>query len=183
VGKVILVDLDGVLADFDREFLSRWRERHPDEVYYELADRTTFYVHEQYGPKLHAKVRAITSEMGFFRNLPPVEDGIAVLVQLVEWGHDVVICTSPMSSTQTCHQEKFDWVLEHLGPQFARNMMIVKDKTMVRGDFLIDDRPEFKGKYEPVWEHILFHQPYNTSVQNRRRIMNWLDALEFFSEQ
>jgi 5'-nucleotidase len=172
--------MDGVLADFEARFLELWREQYPDEVYYPLDQRTSFYIHEQYGKELSEKVRSITRAPGFFRSLPPVADGLMVLNKLVSHGHTVLICTSPLTSTPTCHQEKYDWVLNHLGPEFARTMLIVKDKTMVRGDVLIDDRPEFKGIFEPTWRHILFHQPYNTTVENVDRVMNWLDVLEYF---
>jgi len=48
----------------------------------------------------------------------------------------------------------------------------VKDKTLIIGDILIDDKPEIKGISTPNWEHIIFDQPYNKNITNKKRI-NW----------
>ena len=59
---------------------------------------------------------------------------------------------------------------EKLGKVWASKRTIMSpDKTMVYGDFLIDDKPQ-KGKLEPDWEQLLFDQPYNKSVKGLRRI-------------
>lgn len=44
----ILVDMDGILPDFDGEFLKPWRERHPDKLYVPFEERRTFYVRDSY---------------------------------------------------------------------------------------------------------------------------------------
>jgi 5'-nucleotidase len=179
---LILVDMDGVIANFELEFLNRWQVRFPTENFIALEDRQGFYIHEQYGPSLHDKVREITSAPGFFRNLPPIEGAIQGIQDLVTYGHEVLICTAPLSGTPTCLQEKYDWVRQYLGRGFASNMVITKDKTMVHGDFLIDDRPELHGRFVPTWwEHIVFTQPYNRHVVNRRRMNSWTDAKALFS--
>lgn len=45
----ILVDMDGVLADFEGGFLKRYRARYPSEPYITLGDRRGFWVSAQYG--------------------------------------------------------------------------------------------------------------------------------------
>jgi 5'-nucleotidase len=141
-----------------------------------------FYVHEQYGPQLHDKVRQITSAPGFFRSLPLIEGGDVAIHSLMNSGHDVLICTSPLTASSTCMQEKYDWVRHYFGQKMASNMVITKDKTMVRGDILIDDRPEVRGRFEPNWEHILFHAPYNAAVANRRRLNRWVDVITMIDQ-
>lgn len=44
----MLVDMDGVLADFEGGFLKKYRTRYPQEPYIELAERRGFWVSEQY---------------------------------------------------------------------------------------------------------------------------------------
>ena len=44
----VLVDLDGVMADFDAHFLAKWRQKYPEEPYVALEDRKTFYLVDQY---------------------------------------------------------------------------------------------------------------------------------------
>ena len=45
----VLVDMDGVLADFEGGFLKKYRARYPDEPYIGLDDRRGFWVSAQYG--------------------------------------------------------------------------------------------------------------------------------------
>lgn len=177
----ILVDMDGVIAGFDRGFLDIWKVTHPDEPFYPIEERTVFHLHEQYGPEYSDKIRAITSAPGFFRNLPPIPGAVDILPELINRGHLVQICTSPMSKTPTCLQEKYDWVVEHLGDDLARTMIIAKDKTMIKGDVLVDDRPSFVGRYFPEWRHVVFHAAYNASLpKSIWRLRHWKEALDMF---
>ena len=45
----VLVDMDGVLADFEGGFLKKYRARYPDEPFIALDDRRGFWVSAQYG--------------------------------------------------------------------------------------------------------------------------------------
>lgn len=45
----VLVDMDGVLADFEGGFLKKYRARYPDDPYITLDDRRGFWVSSQYG--------------------------------------------------------------------------------------------------------------------------------------
>jgi 5'-nucleotidase len=177
---LILVDMDGVVAHFELRFLELWRERFPEEKYIPLDKREGFYIHKEYGPDLYDKVREITSAPGFFLSLPPIDGAIQGVTDLEVMGHQVLICTSPLSGTPTCMQEKYDWVRKYFGREMASSMVITKDKTMVRGDILIDDRPKLEGRFDPTWEHVIFQAPYNMSVVNRRRMRGWFDAIGMF---
>lgn len=45
----VLVDMDGVLADFEGGFLKKYRRRYPTEPYIALDERRGFWVSSQYG--------------------------------------------------------------------------------------------------------------------------------------
>jgi len=44
----VLVDMDGVMCDFENHMLSEFRKRYPHEPFVLPADRRTFYMAEQY---------------------------------------------------------------------------------------------------------------------------------------
>jgi len=175
------VDMDGVLSDFESEFLQRWRERHPDKYYIPLEERTTMYVKDQYPDELKPLVVEIVLEQGFFRDMMPVSGGKEALFEMEDMGLEVFICTSPLATYQNCVLEKFEWVDRELGRQWTKRIVLTKDKTLVKGDYLIDDKPNITGVQSvPDWEHILYDCPYNRHV-NKRRITwkNWKDVLGF----
>ena len=50
---------------------------------------------------------------------------------------------------QHCVTEKYQWVDKYLGKKAVTQLMLTKDKTIVHGDILIDDKPLIKGLDEP----------------------------------
>jgi len=176
---IILVDMDGVLADFEGGFLARWRERHPNSFFVPIAERRSFYIRDDYPTELHASVAAIYHTEGFFEQLPPVAGALEGIRQMHGAGYDLRICTAPITSYRYCVPEKYAWVEKNLGADFIKRIIITKDKTAIRGDILIDDRPDIEGAYIPQWRHLLFDAPYNRHVQGQPRIdwSSWRDLL------
>lgn len=175
----ILIDMDGVISDYDQEFLQRWRSRHADKFYVPVEARTTFYVIDEYPEELKPLAAEILLESGFFRDMVPVPGAKEALEEMQTMGFEVFICSSPLSTYQNCVLEKYEWVEEHLGAAWVRQLILTKDKTVIKGDFLIDDKPLITGAQDPPdWEHILYDRPYNRST-NKRRITwnNWKDVL------
>ncbi len=175
----ILIDMDGVIADFDQEFLKRWRTRHPDKLYIPLEERSTFYLKDSYPKELKPLVAEILLESSFFRGMLPMPGAKEALEEMRERGFEIFICTSPLSTYNNCVLEKYEWVEKVLGPSWVKQLILTKDKTIIKGDFLIDDKPVITGAEEhPEWEHILYDRPYNREV-NKRRITweNWRDIL------
>lgn len=177
---IILVDMDGVLADFDQGFVDIWKVKHPDLTYVPVEERNTFYTYKQYPKELRPLTRDIVRAPKFFASLPPIEGALQGLKELAETGHDIYICSSPLISNPTGASEKYDWIKEHLGDDWVGKLILAPDKTMVRGDILIDDRPEIKGAQQPLWEHVLYDQLYNQDIEGRRRMTwaNWREILE-----
>lgn len=176
----ILVDMDGVIVDFEAWFLARWQALHPDKPYIEIKNRTLFYVSDEYPIEYRKFVHAILQEKGFFENMPPVPGGIQALREMEQLGWEVFICTSPLIRYENCVVEKFAWVEKHLGAEWVGKLILTSDKTIIQGDFLIDDNPKITGaESNPTWEHLVYAQAYNRQVQNRRRLTwdNWKTVL------
>ncbi len=168
---IALVDLDGVFFGMHQRIAEVFHDRHPHLQLLPFEECRSFYIEddhpEHYGPLLWDIVR----EPGFFATLPIIEgavDGIRELSELAE----VFICTAPMNSNPTCMADKVASVTAALGKEWATRIVIAKDKTLVRGTCLIDDRPRVDGKLTPHWEHWIFDQPYNRSFPGRR-VVGW----------
>ncbi|XP_046583486.1 5'(3')-deoxyribonucleotidase, cytosolic type-like [Haliotis rubra] len=179
----VLLDLDQVLADFEGYFLQRYKERFPDLPFIEEKDRNTFYLRDQYAKlrsDLPDRVREIYMEEYFFLSLPEIQGSIAAAKAMADMEDvDVFICTSPLTSYRYCLSEKFQWVEDHLGADWVDRTIIAKDKTMIYGHILIDDRPHIKGACKnPSWEHIVFtsHHNIRTDLRGKRRLDSWTDG-------
>lgn len=178
--KVILVDMDGVLADFESGFLQKYTEKFPTREYISLENRSTFYVTDNYGIRLRRDVESVYNTPLFFQNLPPIAGGREALEAMTALGYDVLICTTPLHKYDNCVVEKYNWVKVNLGEEWTRKIVMTHDKTLVYGDYLIDDKPFPVGLQLPSWEHVLYDAPYNRNIQEKRRLTweNWQSVIE-----
>ena len=81
---VVLIDQDGVIADFERGLLDTFRAKHPDAPFVALADRRGFYAREQYGPEWGEAINGIIRAEGFYRDLLAVEGAPAALEEMLQ---------------------------------------------------------------------------------------------------
>lgn len=107
---------------------------------------------------------------GFFRALPITAGAETALPEL--WRLDkkglIHLCVATKHTTKNVYSaaEKLMWIEEHF-PKLLRRTMLTFDKSLLYGDFLVDDDPErwknFKGKVitfdrlhpEESWEFAL----------------------------
>jgi 5'-nucleotidase len=96
---------------------------------------------------------------------------------LLDAGCEVFICTSPKLANPSCASDKLDWVTRHI-PSLRRNVIVTKDKTLVQGHLLIDDKPDITGVITPSWQHVMFSTPGNASSVpvSGLRLPSWEDA-------
>ncbi|XP_033886171.1 5'(3')-deoxyribonucleotidase, mitochondrial-like [Acipenser ruthenus] len=179
----VLVDMDGVLADFEGGFLKKFRAKFPNDPYISLEDRRGFWVSTQYGhlrSDLCEKAISIWESQNFFMELDPLPGAVEAVQQMSRFQNtDVFICTSPIKMYKHCPYEKYAWVDKHLGSEFLEQIILTRDKTVVSADLLIDDRPDITGaESHPTWEHILFSACHNKHQQLNhpiRRLHSWSD--------
>lgn len=176
---LILLDQDGVLADFEHAFLDAWRERYPGIPPVEFEDRKSFHILDDYPPALRDRAEGIYTAPGFIRNLPAVPGAVEAVRELLSLGMDVRICSSPLRQYENCVAEKYHWVERHLGRDATQRLILTRDKTLVQGDILIDDRPRIEGAVQPRWRHIVYDAPYNrqATAQPRMTWANWRNVL------
>jgi len=181
---LILSDMDSVVADWDTGYdnlldslgspASRLPRHH---------ERQVFNLHHGLGPRQSGIVRRVMDTPGFYANLPLVEGAAEALNAMLDDGHDVMLCSSPWTTNPTCASDKYDWAERMLGVGWADRVILTKDKTLVRGDILIDDKPSIAGRMEPTWRHILFDAPYNRTVTHLPRLSQWANWREVLWEE
>ncbi|SQH50284.1 Uncharacterized protein conserved in bacteria [Neisseria elongata subsp. glycolytica] len=177
---LILLDQDNVLADFESGFRRHWRNRFGEDAPIEGKEHL-FYIRDRLPEHLQAYAAELYGTVGFFESLPPVSGAVEAARALLAAGHDVRICTAPVNQYRYCAGEKIAWVEQHLGTEWTRRVIIAKDKTWVRGDILIDDKPNIEGTLPPLWQHRLYDAPHNRHLDVPRIVWaqpdTWADLL------
>ena len=128
--KVVYVDMDGVLVDFDSAF-----PKLPDPILAEYQGR------EDEIP-------------GIFSLMDPVPGAIESFVALAERFDVYVLSTSPWKNP-SAWSDKLLWIKKHLGNHAHKRLIITHHKDLNLGDYLIDDRLKH-GVDRFVGEHIHF---------------------------
>jgi 5'-nucleotidase len=171
----ILIDMDGVLANFADAYKAAWKAAgHPG-----LDEWTKWDMFHHIPASHHHLIVPAMCQPGMFRELPVIEGAQAALAEMARLGHTFNVCTTPVFESEVCEAEKKAWLLAHFGRDVARRMILTQDKTVIRADLLIDDKPEITGELTPTWRHAVFAHPYNVHVVDRVRVTwaNWKDAL------
>lgn len=168
--STILVDLDGVMVDWTSQFNGDLAKFYPDLVFEELREFSTptYLPQEQIDAINFVKYRT-----GFYAEMQPIPGAIEAVVEMAFQGHSVWFCSSPEIYNESCESDKKSWLMRHMGDAWAKRLILTRDKTLVRGDYLIDDRPDVWGEKNPEWIHILFSQPYNDHIHEKPRIDSW----------
>lgn len=173
----ILLDVDGVLADFVWEVIKVCADKFGDHWNY--SDITQFDIATALGyTKEQEKI--LFDELkkpGVCENMAVIPGAKAAVDRLRELG-DLYIVTSPMTSPTWTH-ERENWLLDNFG--IPRDKVIhSRVKTFIRGDCLIDDRAdtvEAWAEYNPLGCGFLVDRPWNQHSKYRPRVKSWDDLL------
>ena len=150
--KILYIDMDGVIADFDKEIkkydptletsdkLPNWeeREKRVDDI--------------------------VNSNPSFFTDLELINGAKENVEKLMDI-YDVYFLSTPMLNVPMCYPMKKLWIYNHFGEKAKEKLILTNRKDLCVGDFLIDDRVkngagQFKGELIPftysenAWEEI-----------------------------
>jgi 5'-nucleotidase len=145
--KILYIDMDGVLADFNSA-ATIWLNNNPDAA----------HLYKGWEDHIH----------GIFRDLRPIEGALYSVNKLYDSGkYDMFIATAaPWSNPQSLSDKRY-WIEKHFGDMFRRKIFTTHRKDLLIGDYLIDDRIKngagefrgelllFGGNHYPDWEAIL----------------------------
>lgn len=110
--KTIYIDMDGVVANFKKGVID--------------------------GQKEYPNVKYQQSRYGFFLDLEPIVGSIETIKWLKEH-FNVYFLTRPSIYNLNCYSEKAYWIKKHFGFEWLNYLIISCDKTLLIGDYLIDD--------------------------------------------
>ena len=172
--KIICVDMDEVIADALGEHLLRYnREFSTNITVTDLHGRWLWdFVPEE---RQKALYQYMCSE-DFFDVLEVMPDAQRVLLRL-QSRYEVFIATAAME-VPSSFNAKFRWLAKHFPFISPAHIVFCGDKSILRGDFLIDDNPRQLRRFRG--EGILFSSPANVAVTDFKRVSNWAEVEQMF---
>ncbi len=179
--EIYLIDMDGVLADVVDGFNLQLNTLFPLVTPLPYEQITSFFIETCYPKEYQKELEGIWAKEGLFAGLKPIDGAFEALDYLLSKGKEFRVCTAPNLESKTCEGEKKEWLRKYGGDEYVKRLIITPDKTLIIGDYLIDDKSKVTGLIEkPVWEHILYSQPWNAQETGKRRITwdNYKDILE-----
>lgn len=94
---------------------------------------------ERYRTDLGLTGEEVKVRHGAYLIMQPLPGALAAVRSLIGMGHEVWLATKPPTGISFAYADKVQWVLNHL-PELKRKIIITHDKSLLRGDILIDDR-------------------------------------------
>lgn len=167
--QTIAIDMDGVLADIETQFMD-WYEK---ENGVRISSKNFLGVPESEAfPDKTAVARYITTP-GFFRTLPVMEGAVETVKELMQQ-YDVYIVSAAMEFPLSL-KEKQEWLNEHFPFISWHNIVFCGHKHIIGTDYLIDDHRKnldtFTGK------PIMFTAGHNVELNHHTRVNNWKEVL------
>ena len=155
--KRILVDLDGITADFFGALFREHRRRTGERVVIDqiLSWNMSSYVKN---PKV---LMDVFRAKGFFAKLKPLPGAVKALKRLAR-SYDVVIAT--YACTPHAAAEKILWCQKHLPFLNSNNIILGHRKYLIKADAIIDDGSHNLAAYSRAWPEALLiaiAYPYN----------------------
>lgn len=142
--KILHIDLDGVIADFISAMHS-----HP------LREIPPYDEHPDTIPHI-------------FRNLQPIESAVTAVQKLLNSNkYEIYFLSTAPWNNPSAWTDKRLWLEEQFGDVVNRKLILTHRKDLIKGDILIDDRPnngadKFQGEWiqygsekYPNWNEIL----------------------------
>jgi 5'(3')-deoxyribonucleotidase len=158
---VLLLDMDGPIADFDLAFWNFCQDKGFTLDIKSLNDpkRQRFMTENFVYSSQRSLARKRIDTTHWFRDLPVTPgalDGVPMLMEVF----DVWVCTKPLEVNPWCRDDKGAWLREHF-PDLEHKMIIAPKKSLVRGDILLDDAPALTCIPEANWIPVVFPSVFN----------------------
>lgn len=137
--KILYLDMDGVIADFDGAMKL---------ICPELYTAEEFDTYDKKSDEIDA---IVAKQPHLFEELEPMEGAIEAVKKLFGL-YDVLFLSTPMWKVPESYMGKRKWVEKHFGADAEKRLILSHRKNLSIGDYLVDDRTkngagEFTGKH------------------------------------
>ena len=108
---------------------------------------------------------------GFWENLPLYDGDVVRVMEELYKEHDVYIVTAGWVTSANCCFEKLSWIENNLPFFDLKKVIFTWDKFLLRGDLIIDDRPDSLETFHGMT--LAIDWPYNRYIKTTYRENKW----------
>ena len=181
---LVLLDVDGILADFIGSVLDIIKKETGIEFYenniktFEMFEdlktskyniKNICYKHFK-KPKYALKLKLL--------------DGSVQAVERIKELADIHVVTTPMHMNPTWTFEREQWLKKHFNIDY-KDITFTSKKYLLKGDVLIDDN-EFNvrswSKENPNSKAFLWSKSYNEHINDLEKVSNWKPIIEYIEK-
>lgn len=160
---VVLFDMDDVITDCLGGVIEEWNKQ--NNTTFTKEDVNRWDIDSCLGEGAHQ----IFFKKGFFKNLKEKNNAISVIQKLIEsTRYDIYIVTACQSVQEI--EEKIHWLEKHIPGFNIKRFIACREKYMIRGDVIIDDRTENLDGCRKYMDCILYNMPHNDKTKKYVRI-------------
>lgn len=177
---IILLDMDAVLFDFhnglrDLVIEDAYMNGYETQIPFEFETWSLFTGHTE----TDKAISNVLNQQRFFADLEPMEGAVEAVESLRE-SATVFFCSTPFHTNPHCAEDKAHSLNKAFGEGSSKSLILTSDKTVVRGNVLVDDRPDIHGAIDrPEWTQVYYDHLYNRDEQGPR-INRWnQDSIDF----
>jgi 5'(3')-deoxyribonucleotidase len=168
------IDMDGVLADIQTQFLRYYEQ----ETGKNVARKSMLGIPESEAFPDKTAVHRYIHQPGFFRTLPLIEGAVDAVSILME-DFDVYIVSAAMEFPLSLFEKK-EWLDEHFPFISWKNIIFCGEKKIIHTDYLIDDHIKNLDFCPGI--PIMFTASHNVHYTHHHRVNNWKEILSYFKQ-
>lgn len=172
MSKIVLCDVDGVVADMIPEWLYFYNMDYDDCL--TVDNIVGWSVHNFVKNACGKKIYDYLAYENLYDDVQPFPGALEGIKELREAGFRVVFVTSGVQPAKIKWLQRHGFIEDWMS---SKDVIIAHDKSLVRGDYLIDDGLHNCEAFDGV--AILFDQPWNRHSDEFFRVSNWDFVTEY----
>jgi|SRR5690606_32734157 len=177
----VLLDVDGVIADFNGLYLKIVEYLFGIKASAEMLTDWSGGKSLGLSAAQEAEVTKVLVGPGMAYMIEPYQGAVTAVRHLAEKA-EVFFVTSPFLGSRTWATDRYEWLKQHFGA-LANNYVSTSEKQVVYGDVFVDDKPDNVKKWSKAWPSkvaLLWDCPHNR-LEPQIRALGWPDVFRFVS--
>lgn len=184
IERIVYVDVDDTTLDLHGEWVTnRYNNDYNDNL--TRRDVKTWELHKFVKPECGRKIYDYLNDPDLYKSVKPLPGAIEGIEKIRSLGWRVIFLTAYFNTPKIEALHNYGLLKEYPYNDgrwhTACDVVMANDKTLLKGDMLIDDKTD---NIEKFGKGLIFDQPWNQDC-NFPRVYNWYDdnTFKYFEQE